>query len=787
MHKIINTLYCSFCLAILFGVGSCKSTKYLDEDQSLIKEVKITIEDSKDIPNKEALSEDLSYFLRQQKNKKAFWIPREYIYLKANEPNDTSKFDNWLRNKVGEEPSIYSEEKSKLSSKTMEQYLRFKKGFPEAVVTYKTVIQNQIAKIEYFVKTGKRFYINGLEYFSKDQFINEELNKIAPQSELKKGDPIDADIFEKEKIRIVSHFQNNGYAEFASNYIIINGDSTIKKYLTDIIIEVVPPSGKTNHIRYKIGQIKVATDYYNKQDTTDMISQNINGISFLSEQSTFIVKPSILAQNIAFTNGKLLSRTDKITTYNKLSALTSYRFVEILSKVNKIDSSLIDLDINLSPHVKKWSRDIGLDVFNSSITRSSSTVKRLNLLGIGVSSQLENKNLFGGSERYTLNAEFGAQLELSNADNIFRSFNYSLNNTINYPVFRDPLYIVRGFHRFYLPSKKIYNNFLENATTNVNLGVFAENFKSQYNILSFNTAFGYKYNDKISKNLNVDVLGLTLNRYQLDAKFVNNLKDSTFLIKSFEDNLFSGFIFRSLNFTSNSPKNNLGLSSAYLFNFELSGLEITALNGLSNLLNNNDKIWSLGSLDFSKYVRLEFDGRITKHFSKDRNLVGRFNIGLINPWGKDKAAPFVRQFEVGGPNSLRAWAPRVLGPGANQNVVNDKNPFSRGDLKIEANLEYRFPVWLILEGAFFLDAGNIWATKGYQNTPDARFSKNFYNQIAVAGGWGMRFDFNYFNIRFDFGYRLRDPYQTNERNWYNFKSIRQQKLGNIQVAVNYPF
>ena len=113
-------------------------------------------------------------------------------------------------------------------------------------------------------------------------------------------------------------------------------------------------------------------------------------------------------------------------------------------------------------------------------------------------------------------------------------------------------------------------------------------------------------------------------------------------------------------------------------------------------------------------------------------------------------------------------------------------PYSQGDIKIEANLEYRFKIWWILHGAAFIDAGNVWALTGYEDN-GGNFSSQFMKQMAVAAGWGMRWDFTYFNIRFDFGYRMRDPYPTQSKYWYSLKRVREQKLGNIQVAVNYPF
>jgi outer membrane protein insertion porin family len=773
-----------FLLSLALLAASCKSTKFLDEDESLLKEVKFDIVNKSEVKDKAAFELELRYFLRQDVNKKFLGIPREYIYYKSIEKKDSSGIDKWVRNTFGEKPSVYNQAETDKTISSIEQYLKYKKGFPNAEVSYDLKSNNKISKITYKINLNSRHYVANIDYFSKDKAVHEELQYIKSQSIIKQNDPLDADLFDREKLRIVNHFQNIGYADFASNYILVLGDSSKVTNKTDVIFEIVPPFNKSNHQRYKVGKIKIYTDYYNKQDTSDMELVSINGKYFFTEQSTFIVDPKIIAQGIAFEEGKYISKEDRLNTYNKLSTLSSYRFVEIENKLNKKDSAVVDIEINLTPQVNKWTSDVGFDAFNSSLTRSSNNVKNLNLLGFGISGQFENKNLLGGSERYLLGAELGTQLELTNKENIFRAFNYNLNNTLSYPVFKDPFKIVGALNKIYLASDETYNSFKNNATTNINLGFNGTSFRDQYRLYSFNSSLGYRFTDKLSRNISLDVIGLTYNDFAVSDSFVSNSTAGQFLRRSFTDNLFSGFLFRSISYTYNGDIGNKKLSYSFLFNAEQSGIEV----GLFNKLISPNKTWKIGSLDFSKFLRLEFDGRIKKSYSGDRALVGRFNIGVVSPFVKGQASPYIRQFDVGGPNSLRAWAPRVLGPGENLFKLDSLDiPYARGDFKLEANIEYRFPIWWIMEGAVFADAGNVWALNGYDNIPGARLSSQFYNQIAVAAGWGMRWDFTYFNIRFDFGYRLRDPYPTEGRHWYTRKNIRNQKLGNIQVAVNYPF
>ena len=197
---------------------------------------------------------------------------------------------------------------------------------------------------------------------------------------------------------------------------------------------------------------------------------------------------------------------------------------------------------------------------------------------------------------------------------------------------------------------------------------------------------------------------------------------------------------------------------------------------------------------FAKYFRYEFDGRYNKEYSGTSSFASRLNLGLIIPFGNNPSAPFIRQFGVGGPNSLRAWNIKEPGPGGYRDPLAKlkETPVifvNQGDIKIELNAEYRFKILLLLDGALFVDAGNVWTLKEDPNRPGSVISGNFIKQMAIGAGYGVRFNFNFFIIRFDCGYKIRSPFEDpyKKSQWYTFKEIRQQGLGNVQVAVNYPF
>ena len=228
---------------------------------------------------------------------------------------------------------------------------------------------------------------------------------------------------------------------------------------------------------------------------------------------------------------------------------------------------------------------------------------------------------------------------------------------------------------------------------------------------------------------------------------------------SFKDNLGTGFVFRDFSYIYNSGKSRKGNSFLVINNFEVSGWEVYLTNQLYNVISGDNSQWSISrgnllnrDISFAKYIRYEFDGRHYKDFSKTRSLASRLNLGIIVPFGENAASPFIRQFGVGGPNSLRAWNVKEAGPGGYRDPeIKLKEPqvifVNQGDIKIEANIEYRFKILLILDGALFVDAGNVWALKEDPGRPNAAISGDFLNQIAVGAGYGLRLNFNFFNIQ----------------------------------------
>jgi len=272
--------------------------------------------------------------------------------------------------------------------------------------------------------------------------------------------------------------------------------------------------------------------------------------------------------------------------------------------------------------------------------------------------------------------------------------------------------------------------------------------------------------------------------YETFGGFQPQLDANPALDSSFTNTFFSSLLLKDLTYYYQTDRPDKRSNYAVISNIEVSGFEINLLNKLIN----PNKEWKVNSFtNFEKFVKLNLDLRYYRKLWGESQMAARIRSGIALPFGESNNITFLKQYSVGGPGSIRAWRPMELGPGA-FNFDNENIPFNfqRSDFTLDFSLEHRFNLIWLLKGALFLDGGNIWTLNNDPNRPGSQLSSDFFKQIALGYGVGFRFDFTYFLIRFDFGFKLRysQPQGPNNSYWAPFKG---QKFGNPNIAVNYPF
>ena len=772
--NIATFIYILLCASLLTSCATTQQT--LSPDKYLLKKNAIIFSSEERIDNKEDLRYGILSLIKQDENISRLWPPK-----------------NWFSKDT---MIVYDPELGQESAESIEKFLRNKKGYYKAKVKHNVDIDNKQLTSNYYVDLNKRYRVKSFQITSQDKSIVDEINNLPSLALIREGDPVDSELFETERSRIVGELQNLGYANFVSNFIEIIGDST--NYLVDVEFNVIVPPPDSVHKKYYIGEINVFTEHLVQSNPSFSIRDTFERTNYFGRSSEFIVKPKFLAKNIYLRNGNLYLNTDRIKTQRTLNSLSSYKYVQVNPKLNTEKDSIFDIDIFLSPYEHKWISEQGLDLFYA----FGSTSFQQNLFGLSAFGSLQNRNVFGGSEKYSFNLDGSVELSLPSL--AANRWSFGANNILELPRLVDLFSFGKFLENIRVIPTNSYDRFKDEARTDISLGYNFTKSIRNFSISSFNASWGYTYRANAQSLYKMRQLGLNLFIFNPTDNFrMNNLDDNPLLANSFQDNISTGFLFRDLRYFFYGKKNRRGRSVSLLTNFEVSGLEIFLANKLANLISGENVAWTLGKesrFNFAKYVKLELDGRIYKDITKKSQLAARADIGLVVPFGKENdgtllQTPYLSQFYAGGPNSNRAWQIRELGPGGYSEVL-EPPFFQAGDLKIEFNLEYRWNLFLFFEGALFLDAGNIWTLRTEEARPNSKISADFLDQMAVGTGWGIRADFTYFLIRLDFGYKLRSPFPLDDSGSHlvfgktipgtdgeSYNSL----LGNINVAINYPF
>lgn len=805
-------------LGIVLSLSSCGTTKYLQEGEQLLTGNQIKLVNAKHIQNKRTLKYQLSTLYKQKENSNIFFIPREWFYYKTQDPEDTTRFDRWKLRTLAEEPAIYSEEATRATAESMQFYMNYR-GYYNARVRAEEVVNRKENKVSvtYEVIPGELFTIDTVLFHSPDPAIDTILQRISAETLLQKDAALDREYYEAEKGRILQYLRNHGYAQFYPNYFApLEADTTVAEKKAILYFNINQPFQDSAHAKFTVGSIEIYPQF-NPNLTVDQMQDTIvNGYRFWfpKTEEKYWIKPQVITEAIFLRTGEDYSQENLERTNRQLSSLSVFKFVRINQEVDPLRPDVLNFRIELpaSPRLQ-----VGADFEVNYTNRTTLSGTRGNLIGLSANPNLRNRNLFRGAELLVSNLSAGVEFNFDNNGEFWNTIDLGLQTDLYFPRFLDYLGLWRRSYRLLRrsPDKGLYPVLTDKAASRLSASYNFVLLLDFYNYNLFNASFGYELqkdnqNRYIINHLGIDYLDVNKGFKQ----FQPILEANPFLDASFGDQLFVSLLFREFSYIYNSPINRFGESHYIGLNFETAGAEVLAINKVYNAFADTSRTFRIRAaegedIDFSQYFRLDFDFRYYKELSEKSSYAARFNIGIARPFGNTRDVPYVKQFYVGGPNSIRAWAARGLGPGSyiDENIERENNRlfFSQaGDLKLEANLEYRFNIFWLLDGALFLDAGNIWTIqpdtsrcgsqfllreKKVEGCADSFVNAPFYKQIAIGGGFGFRFDFSYFIFRLDAGVRLRNPAILEENNgyWTNFREADWRNIVNFNLGLGYPF
>ncbi len=766
---------------------ACNTTKYLGKNESLLVKNKTQILDEYSFDKKFNLNQELITLYKQKPNTRYFFAKVDWWYHYLN--NHVSK-KTWLYKtmiKYAKPSSVLDTAACVKTCHNMENYF-FNKGYFSSKVDYKVETKNKKSIVLYIVSLNEPTIVDSFEIISIDSNIQKIIKQYQSETNIIKGEPLNNLSFQAEKLRVSDLLYNNGYAEFNPIYFSKLNTDTIG-HKARVTLNIQNPGNNQFHKKYKIGNIKIFPDYQ-----ADNINSKNNFFNYSEPSSDTLasqeVKAQFLRSKIAFSPSEIYDKSKLNKTYLDLSKLGIYRFVSFDTKVDSFDNDKINVDILLSKN-KKWIFDSGLDGNFTTVRAEGS-----NLLGTSAYFNLKNRNLWGGAEAFSTRIQTGAEFSIFKNKGI-NSLDFHYANELVLPRLIDVTSGIKlikwGLNKFKQNTSENFNSY-----TNFLIGLDYVSLFKLYSYTSINTQLYYQFKPNRNTNFSFNTLNFSFFIPTSTDAFDAFLEKNPLLKENFKGNrLFTSFFLSDLQY-SIQKKINYRTNSNILASVDFSGLEIGLLNGAVNIFKKKNEQFSILKTNFSKYVKFEYDQRFYTKLKSNSQLVMRYDLGIALPLFDTNSIPFIKQFYVGGPQSLRGWNVREPGPGGSQplnsDVINSNTFFSTGDIKLEGNIEYRYDIFLWLKGAFFVDIGNVWNLPREKNAPlESRFSKRFFDQLAIGTGTGLRLDMSYFVIRFDLGIKLRNAYKNElEKNWifnnkYKVSLNHLSQQSAFHIAVNYPF
>lgn len=763
---------------MLLTIMGCSSTKHVPQGDYLLDNVHIKVQGDKKITSTELIN-----YLRQQPNNKVLGCMKIQLATYNLSGNDSTKwFNKWMR-KLGQAPVLYDSTLTEMSARQLEQAL-INKGYNDVIVTSKTEFKEKKKKadVTYNVTTGKQHYISSIKYEFEDSILGTVVMKDSAEFTIERGTPFDRNALEAERTAITERLRRNGYYTFTKDYITYIADTAANRKDVELTMVIrrheTKRPGETpiieNHKTYSIRNVYIVTNY-NTGDVTTNLSESTdtvleNGVYILYGKDHYL-RPTVLREKCHIAPGSLYNASDIDRTYESLGQLAILKYVNIsIKEVAKIDENqFLDAYILLSRN-KKQGVTFELEGTNSEGD-----------LGFGVGLTYQHRNLWKGSEVLTTKFRTSYESLSGNLDGLInnRYTEFAGEVGITFPKFLAP-FLSKSF------KQKV------KATSEVALTC---NYHERPEYTRVIAGAGWKYNWSNRSNTTrktfdvIDVNFVSLPNSTID--FIEEITNPL-LRYSYEDHLIMrmGYTYYKTNRRMSSATMLLKPRQSTVYTLRLSAETAgNLLYGISKATgqNKNDGAYKFLGIQYSQYVKSEADYSLTKVVNSRSSFAFHVGLGLAFPYGNSKMLPFEKRFYAGGANGVRGWNVRTLGPGkyeAQNAVSNFINQC--GDINLEMSMEYRAKLFWVFEGAFFIDAGNIWTIKDYENQFGGQFKfDEFYKQIALAYGVGLRLDFTYFLLRFDLGFKAHNPAE-NQEEWPLFHP-RWKRDTTLHFAVGYPF
>ena len=777
------------CAVILLG-SSCSVTRNIPKGEYLLSRVRV--ESDKEAPRRERIpKEELEKFIRQTPNRRLLGV-NFYVWLY--EQADSTKHNGWnnWKRKVGEEPVLLDMNYTRRSAANLKIFMD-SKGFFRSSSSFEvdTTSRRKRAKLTYRVRQREPYHIDRIDYEFRDRALEPLILADTVNTLLRPGQIFDITQLDAERERVTSYLKNLGYYNFTVGNIEYVADTLAENRTVDVRMVVKERlTGYTargeaerepNHL-YRLSEVRVRPDFdpMNQLDSDPVLdTMDYRGLKILYDKKLNL-RPSVLRQAVSLTLDSLYSPEEVNRTYSDLMALGYFRsakisFSEQPERVMVADTIRFYDEKGMTTEVRHSEEGrLGCDILCTPTLKQSVKLElegstTSSFYGLKATVGYQNRNIFRGAEALDISFTGGYEFMKAKDAKMRRASEVGVTAGLTFP-------------RFLLPGDGYYRRLVQ-PKTKIEASVNFQN-RPYYRRTLTSAALAYQWSNRNYSSFTLRPIDINVvNVARLDSTFLSQTQNM-YLINSYKTQLIAGLNF---GYTFNSQRRNMGGNATLIrFNFESAGNLIDGLEHLFSHKRSDKDYYTIFGIRYSQYVRADLSLSRKIVLGEKTAIAGRIYGGLAHAYGNSDAVPFDRLFYAGGSNSMRGWAPRTLGPGS----VPDPNaefPTQLGDMKLEANLEFRFPIWGIFHGATFLDLGNIWYTK---SNPDEYAEEavfhfdNFYKQLGFNTGLGLRLDIKFAVLRLDWGIQLHNPNRPAGERWIHNFSWKNTALN---FGVGYPF
>ncbi len=768
MKKNIYNLYI---LLFVLLMNSCSVSKFIPENHYLLNEVKVLSD------NKEIKPSVMQSYVRQKPNSKWFSLVKLPMYIYGASGLDSTKRINRILRRIGDSPRIYDQNMVKETKQQMLGAVQ-NSGFLGASVSVDKKIDGNKIDVFYVIKSGKPYTISKIKYNIEDYNIRNIIYKDSANLTLKDGMRFNVELLEKERNRITQNLLDRGFYKFNKDYITYQADTISGTYDVSLTMNIASynrknGSGSSLHRQYKIRSVNYLMDIDSKlyeQDKIGLDTIRKGNLNIIYDNKLFL-RPGVIVSHNRINEGDLYSNNNVLSTYSSLSKLGILKYSNIRFSEGMVGDTLcLDAYVSLSKNKNK--------VLSFQIDGTNSAGD----LGAAASVAYTHRNIFKGSENLTIKLR-GAYEAVSGLEGYANSnyTEYGVEASLDFPEFMFP-FLSNDFKR------------RVNAKSEVS-AKYNWQIRPEFERTLASAAWSYKWIGRNRSAHRFDVVDVNYiyMPYRSGAfiEYLDYMDDVNPLLRYSYEDLFivrMGYTYTYHSAGASTQQTVKRSSYSIRFNIEESGNLIYGLSKMISKSPKNGESYRLGNISFAQYIKADFD------FAKniiidDRNaFVFHIGAGVAVPYGNSKSLPFEKLYFSGGANSVRGWSVRSLGPGgykSNDGSLDYVN--HTGDIKLDLNLEYRTHLFWKLNGAAFIDAGNVWTLKKRDSQASGQFAfDSFYKEIAMSYGLGIRFDLDFLILRFDGGMKAINPM---EKNYDRFPIIKPKfsRDFTFHFAVGYPF